>query len=109
LTITETEAAAALTDSILGQLAGDGYDKAAELLAADGVVPQPAVAAPPQVPSSPPAVATATEPNPEPEPESEAQTEVPSFEPDIPEDLQELLNTPDFEEEAALEVAAELD
>lgn len=101
MSVTETEAAAALTNSILGQLAGDGYDKAAELLQANEPAVQPVVAAPP-VPSSPPAVADATEPVAEPE-------ALPSFEPDVPEDLQALIDEPDFDEEAAAEVAARLE
>lgn len=104
LTEAESQAAAALTGSILGQLAEDGYDKAAELLGADAPA-EPVAAAPAVVPSTPAPAAEAAAP-----PAPPAATEPPpSFEPDIPDDLRELLDTPDFDAEADAEVDAELE
>lgn len=115
------EVAAALTADILGEavqtLAGDpGGDNAARMLAEMGqpvaapqehVVSSPTLAAeaalaPPAPPVDPPqAPPAAAEPEPDPEPFS--------FEPQIDDDYRILLEEPDYEAEAAAEIAAERD
>lgn len=111
-TETTAEAAAAVTADILGEaaqtLAGDpAGDNAARMLAEMG---QPVAAPQTAVVSSPtPAAETAEPPAPVNEPEPiEPQPEL-TFEPQLSDELQELLDTPDFEEEALAEVVDERD
>ena len=97
------QVAAALTQSILGEFVANGDENAERILATG----QPVVA-PPLVVSTPaPAAEAEPTPTPEPEPEPEEEAAVlPSLEPTLSEDLQALLEEPDFEEDARAEVAA---
>lgn len=105
LTETESQAAAAVADAILGDWqAMSGDDVPAAEPVAEAVTPP--VEAPSTPASIPAPAAPAAETPPAEQPEA---TEVPSFEPDLPEDLAELLATPDFEAEAAAEVAAHVE
>lgn len=102
------EAAAALAPAMLEEL----VDKVPlppsageDVLAAD--LQAQRVEAEPQVPSGPaqtaPAQAQAVPA------ETDDEWELPSFEPQLTDELRELLDEPDFEEEAALEVAAQVE
>lgn len=114
------EAAAALTASILGEAAskfgGDPVgDNAVRMLGEMGEG-QPDVAPPaePVASSPPPAATAAPDPDPEPEPDPEppaAEAEQPawSFDPVPDDDLDRLLEEPDFDEEAREEVTARFD
>jgi len=108
----EAQAVASLTDTIIGDFAKKGgYEHIPVVAEATAVeVPQPVAAAPVQVPNSPVPAAPAAPAPPAPPaaPQTEIVPEVLSFTPDVPEDLQALIDEPDFEEEAAAEVAAKL-
>jgi hypothetical protein len=101
------DAAAALAPAMAATLveamplAGD--DQLAADLAAQGVV-----AAPATVSSSAPQTATAAAPAPATEPAEIDEFDL-DLDPTVPDDLQQLLDEPDFDEEVAAEVDAELD
>lgn len=107
LTEAEASAAAALTDNIIGDFQKKGGYEHIPVVAeaAAAVAPQPVAATPVVVSSSPtPAAPAADAP-----PDAEIAPEVPSFEPDLSDELRALLETPDFEAEAEAEITAELE
>lgn len=104
LTEAESQAAVGVADAILGDFAKKGgYEHVPPVAEAARAAAEAPVAATPEVSSTPTPAAEAAEPA---TPAETPVAEIPSFEPDIPDDLQELLDTPDFDEEAAAEVAA---
>lgn len=104
LTEEQQSSAAELANAILGTAAANGDEHAAEVLASEGIVEPVAVAAP-VIPA--PSRTTPTAEAVVPAVEVVEGTEPVSYDPVIPDDLAALLNEPDFEEEAAAEIAAE--
>lgn len=113
------EVAAALTADILGDFVQNhGDENAARMLGEMGVQPDVAPPAPQPVVSSPPPAAPAADtpapetPEAETEPEAEAEAPEPptfNFDPLPDDELDRLLEEPDFDEEAREEVAAKFD
>lgn len=106
------EAAAALVPQMVSQLVEAMPLASEDVLAADLAAAQSVAAAPETVPSSQPQTApVAAAPAPAAAPEApvvEEEIDL-NLDPVIPDDLQALLDEPDFEEEASLEVTSEQD
>lgn len=102
----ESQAAASLAGLIVEDFAKKGGYEHIPAVAEAASTPEPVAATSPVVSSTPTPAAAAAVETPAPA-EVAAPTDIPSFEPTIPDELQELLDTPDFEEEAAAEVAIE--
>jgi hypothetical protein len=101
------EAAAALAPAMASDLVAAMPLASDDQLAADLAAREVVAAAPETVPSSQPQTApVAAAPAPAAAPETTEEIDL-NLAPVIPDDLQALLDEPDFEEEAALEVAAE--
>lgn len=97
------QVAADLTRSILGEFVAQGEEHAADLLNAD----QGDAAPPPAVSTPAPAAETAdAEPEAQEDDGGEAEEPTVDYEPQLSDELRQLLEEPDFEEEAAAEVAA---
>lgn len=102
-----SEQAAALTNDILGQFARDGDENAMRLLASEEQPHIQPAASPPPAAEPPPAEA---QPEPDqPELVEAAQASELDFSPRLSDELQALLDEPDFDEEAAAEIEAALE
>lgn len=103
------DAQAAALATLTGQMFAEPI-ATGEVVVTDEPAPAPAFTpvAPPE-PVAAPAQIVAEPPDPVVAPPVEAPENVPTFKPRLDEDLQALLDEPDFDEEARVEVAAEVD